>query len=223
MLALASAALLGLLLGLRHAFEPDHLAAVSTLVGERRGAAGFWLGGVWGLGHTLSLVVVGGSLIALRTQLSPALEGGFELAVAAMLVFLGTRSIVRAARWHRGQHADGRAHTPRLARRSLLIGMTHGLAGSGALTALAFAEIPGRLAALAYILVFGLGSAVGMGTMTRMAGAGLARLPDAQRWSRPLAMTVGILSLGMGLFWGVPPASRLLRGGPRPDAVAVQP
>src|SRR4051812_402983 len=99
MLATLSGCLIGLLLGMRHALEPDHLAAVSTLVTEERDArAGAILGAFWGLGHTVSLVVVGGTLALLRTGMPARAADAFELVVAAMLLVLGTRALVRAAR-----------------------------------------------------------------------------------------------------------------------------
>ncbi len=145
---------LGSLLGMRHALEPDHLAAVSTLVSrERSGIRAALLGVCWGLGHTVSLVVVGALLVALRAEMPPAVSDLFELLVAFMLVALGFRAIVHAARQgaegptrvHRHgrlvhSHAGVPAHVHigvwTLARRPLLIGVVHGLAGSGALTAL---------------------------------------------------------------------------------------
>jgi hypothetical protein len=217
MTAILSAALLGLLLGIRHAFEPDHLAAVSTLVAERpRAGRSFLLGGAWGLGHTLSLVLVGTALFLLKARLPPALEDGFELVVAAMLVGLGARAIWRARTEH--GHAHPHPHPLRLARRSLLVGMTHGLAGSGALTALAAAAMPGSAACLGYMALFGLGSALGMAAMTALAGRGASAL-HGTRLERGLLVATGALSLGLGLFWGTSHAVRLAQGEP-PGAVA---
>src|SRR5262249_26957410 len=145
---------LGSLLGMRHALEPDHLAAVSTLVSEERsGYKAALLGVCWGLGHTLSLVVVGAVLVVLRAAMPEGLADAFEFGVALMLVGLGLRAIYIAARQgpsgpthvhHHGSmvhsHAGAAAHLHiggwTLARRPLLIGAVHGLAGSGALTAL---------------------------------------------------------------------------------------
>src|SRR5688500_17027322 len=94
---------LGLVVGVRHAFEPDHLAAVSTLVTDARGARrGAILGAIWGVGHTLALIVVGVVLLAAGGLVPARVEAGLELAVAVMLVGLGIRAIVRAIR-------DGRA------------------------------------------------------------------------------------------------------------------
>ena len=90
---------LGLLVGLRHSFEPDHLTAVSTLVGETRGLrGGALLGAAWGVGHTIALVVVGCILMLVGASLPARAGVAFELGVAAMLLVLGARAIVMALR-----------------------------------------------------------------------------------------------------------------------------
>src|SRR5439155_276978 len=145
---------LGAVLGIRHALEPDHLAAVSTLVADqRRPAGGVILGLCWGLGHTLALVAVGVALIGLRARMPPQIADLFELAVAVMLIALGVRAIRRAAlqgpagplaRHQHGPIVHVHPGVPQhlhvgsltLARRPLLVGIVHGVAGSGALTAL---------------------------------------------------------------------------------------
>src|SRR5947199_3489712 len=99
LLEVATGSTLGAVLGMRHALEPDHLAAVSTLVAdERTSTRAVYLGVCWGVGHTLALLAVGIALVALRAQLSARLTDMFELGVAVMLIALGTRAIRRAAR-----------------------------------------------------------------------------------------------------------------------------
>jgi len=223
------ASMLGVLQGIRHALEPDHLAAVSTLADERPGArGGFWLGASWGLGHTLSLLVVGGSLAAVGAQLPARWAAGFEVAVGVMLVALGTRAIVHAVREGRhGAHHfhahGGRAHAHAapaahvhagrwtLAARPLVIGLVHGLAGSGALSALVIAELPDTASRLVFIGVFGLGSVVGMAVLTALVGTPLARLRRAGAWASRLMMLVGAVSVTLGAWWAVTSA-RLLAG-----------
>jgi hypothetical protein len=213
---------LGLLVGLRHAFEPDHLAAVSTLVSEtrdpRRGAL---LGAVWGLGHTLALVAVGVALIAVGAVLPERLAAAFELAVAVMLLILGARLLIQAARAggtgpehahrhggreHEHHGAIGHVHVGRwtLAWRPLLVGMVHGLAGSGALTALVFAELPGTAARVGYIALFGAGSIAGMALASGVAGATLRAVARSGRVHRGILVAVGVTSIAVGIVWGVP-------------------
>jgi ABC-type nickel/cobalt efflux system permease component RcnA len=228
-LTTATAWFLGLLLGMRHALEPDHLAAVSTLVTERGDSrSGLWLGAYWGLGHTLALLVMGAVLAVFRTTLSARTTVAFELGVSVMLLFLGVRALIRAraemARGaphrhaHRGLphvHAGHAAHVHlghrAFALRPLLVGLVHGLAGSGALTALVLAGFDTNTERLAYILVFGGGSVLGMGLLSGLAGWPLARLmrtPRARAWSSAAA---GMLSVTMGLLWGWPLVPQLLQ------------
>jgi ABC-type nickel/cobalt efflux system permease component RcnA len=227
-LTTATAWFLGLLLGMRHALEPDHLAAVSTLVAEEddpRG--GLLLGAFWGLGHTLALLAMGVVLALFRTTLSERLTLTFELLVSAMLLFLGVRALLRArAEMTRGapqrhQHAGlphvhpGDAPHVHLGRRAfalrpLLVGLVHGLAGSGALTALVLAGFDTNAERLAYTIVFGGGSVLGMGLLSGLAGWPLARLlrtPRARGWTSALA---GSLSVAVGVLWGWPLIGKLL-------------
>jgi hypothetical protein len=193
---LLSAWFLGLVLGARHAFEPDHLAAVATLVSTERRAT--VLGALWGAGHTATLFAVGGALVVLRARLPGPVAQAFEVGVAAMLLVLGTRSIVWAFRGHAPDHFHvGRRTLPK---RPFFVGMAHGLAGSGALTALALASMPSTASALVYLLLFGLGSVVAMAMATGLLGWPLAR---ASRRAAPLvASLAGALSVATGLIWG---------------------
>jgi high-affinity nickel-transport protein len=214
-------ALVGVALGMRHALEPDHLAAVSTLATEQRDArAGVMVGALWGIGHSTSLLLVGGSLALLEAQMPVRLAQGFELLVAVMIVALGVRAMVRAvAEGRRGAasthtHDGGAPHTHPapvehvhafrwvLATRPLLVGLVHGLAGSGALTALVLAELPTTLARLTYIAVFGAGSVLGMALLTGLAGVPLLRLSRTPRLAAALLGVAGLLSTGIGLWWG---------------------
>jgi hypothetical protein len=219
---------LGSLIGMRHALEPDHLAAVSTLVSrERSGARAALLGLAWGLGHTLTLVLAGALLVVLRTEMPPALSDLFELSVGFMLVALGVRAIAQAARqgpdgpvaahrhgWLVHSHPGIPAHVHigrwTLARRPLLIGAVHGLAGSGALTALVLATLPTTASRLAYVMLFGLGSTLGMATLSGLLGWPLARLSVHHLAARAVTLLVGCVSTGLGMIWGYSAFGRLL-------------
>ena len=210
MVSLVSGLLLGVLLGMRHALEPDHLAAVSLLVARRRSsAAGLVVGGLWGVGHTLALFTVGCVLALIGRHLPPRAAGGFELLVAAMLVALGARAIVNA--WSRGNTlavaADPSPEAPATVERAplqpLIVGVIHGLAGSGALTALVVAQLPTALARLLYIALFGAGSAIGMACLTGLAGWPLARMSrSSPRLLGGVTGAAGAISLLLGSFWG---------------------
>ena len=196
---------LGLLVGLRHAFEPDHLTAVSTLASDARGAQhGAMLGILWGLGHTISLVVVGSILVLAGATLPARAAVGFELCVAAMLLVLGARAIALAVRREPSHGHVHRAPTQRTRWRPFVVGLIHGLAGSGALTALVFAQLPGTAARLAYLAVFGTGSMAGMAIASGAAGATLDLVARSELVQRRIGVTTGVVSIMVGLVWGIP-------------------
>ena len=212
----------GSLLGMRHALEPDHLAAISTLVTrERSSLRAAWLGACWGLGHTVSLMLAGAVLVLLRAEMPLRLAAAFELGVALMLIVLGVRAIRQAlALATRGpltrhqhwfvahQHAGLMAHVHigrwTFARRPLLIGAVHGLAGSGALTALVVTTLPSLGSQLTYMALFGIGSTLGMAALSGMLGWPLARLGANLAVARTVSGIVGVTSTGLGLIWGYP-------------------
>lgn len=217
----------GSLLGMRHAFEPDHLAAVTSLVSRERST---WraalLGACWGLGHTMALLIVGAVLIVLRAELPERVADVFELGVAFMLIGLGIRAVMQAARegsvgplrmhrhfWAVHQHSGMPAHMHiggwTFARRPLLVGAVHGLAGSGALTALVVTTLPSTAAQLVYVALFGLGSTMGMAALSGLLGWPIARLSANRRVGQGLSILAGALSMALGVAWGYPLAVRL--------------
>ena len=227
MVALATSCWLGFLIGLRHALDPDHLAAMSTLLADqpRRGRAAV-LGAWWGVGHSASLLGAGALLLLWRVQLPVRAAELFELAVSVMLIALGVRSLRRALRARGGplvEHAHGHvvhAHegdadhfhlrSLTIARRPFLVGLVHGLAGTGAITALALANMPTAASALAYVTLFALGSVGGMALLTGAAGVPIARLARRPAAHAALMGSVGAVSLVVGLVWGAPIVGRLL-------------
>jgi ABC-type nickel/cobalt efflux system permease component RcnA len=229
MLALLGGCLLGLTLGMRHALEPDHLAAVSTLTVERARPLreSLLLGALWGIGHSLALLAVGGTLATLRTRMPESVENGLEFAVALMVTFLGLRALLQATRegkqgavttHHHGstEHTHG-GHAEHvhlgswtLARRPLLVGLMHGLAGSGALTALVVAGMPTLSSRLLYIGAFGLGSVAGMAALTGLAVIPLRRFARQGPARSALLIVAGGISVLIGTWWGWEAASRWL-------------
>lgn len=222
MLDLLGSCGLGLLLGLRHALEPDHMAAVSTLVVQssrpwRAAILGAW----WGLGHTLALVTVGMTLGLLHVQMPRRLADGFELVVAVMLIGLGLQTLFATARkQYRGleqehQHRHERHAHPGpaahvhlghrvIALRPALVGLVHGLAGSGALTALALSRMPTLRTGIFYMVLFGLGSLAGMSILTGLAGWPLLRAARSQGLRAGLSLASGGFAVILGLIWGWP-------------------
>ncbi len=189
---------LGLVFGLKHATEVDHVVAVTTIVSEQRK---LWraalVGALWGAGHTASLVIVGAIVLVLRVAIPERVAEWLEFGVAVMIVTLGVNTFVRALRRrhevhvHKHQH-DGFTHAhvhfhdeetvhdgtmpahshaiKRIGIKPLLVGAMHGLAGSAALTLLVLAQIASPLVGILYLLVFGFGSIVGMLIMSGLVG-----------------------------------------------------
>src|SRR5688572_11546620 len=176
-----SVLMIGFVLGLQHAIEADHLAAVSTIVSEKKSlVTASLVGGMWGVGHTISLFAVGMLVIFLKLQISDRTEAKLEAIVGGMLILLGLnafRKLLTAEKIHVHAHEHGeREHIHihshgdepaesshhRFSVRSVGIGMVHGLAGSAALMLLVVPVIGSSAVALVYILVFGIGSIAGM-------------------------------------------------------------
>ncbi|HZP42095.1 MAG TPA: urease accessory protein UreH [Candidatus Binatia bacterium] len=216
---------LGFVLGLRHALDVDHLAAVSTIVSERRSAwSGSIVGALWGLGHTAALLVAGLGVVALHREIPPAVARALELGVACMLVGLGLgllRTLLAGATLHVHAHGHGgrthvhphvhagskeqHDHGPR-ARRPFLVGLVHGLAGSAALMLAVLATIPSPALAMAYVAVFGAGSIGGMMAMSTLLGLpfhlAARRAVRLERWLRACA-AVASVAVGLVLAWQV--------------------
>ena len=218
-LSTVSILLIGFLLGLQHAVEADHLAAVSTIVSEKKSLfTASMVGGLWGLGHTIALFAVGAVVIFLKVQISETTEARLEALVGGMLILLGLnalRKLFAAQKVHVHKHEHGeREHVHihshagkpelthhRLSPRSVLIGMVHGLAGSAALMLLILPVIPSPALALLYIVIFGIGSIGGMMAMSVLIG-----LPfhfTAGKFSflnRGIRLMAGIFSLILGCY-----------------------
>ena len=227
-LGLIAALGLGVILGLRHSLDPDHVVAVSTIVSEYRNPfRSLWVGISWGLGHTTTLLVIGIVIIALRLAIPERLALVFEFLVGIMLVGLGAQVIYkfvqRKVHQHRhGPQDDGHQHfhshaqdpghapkhhqvrgigTPFFRKKSFFIGTVHGVAGSAALTLLVLASIESPLAGIAYILLFGLGSVLSMGIMTILIG--LPFVFSANRLpglNQIMQVSAGTFSILFGVF-----------------------
>jgi len=214
---------LGFLLGLRHALDADHVAAVSTFVTQDRSVLRSCLRGTfWGLGHTTALLGAGVAVVAFKLQISPALERGLERVVAIVLVGLGAHVVVRTlsvVSLHRHEHSHGgpphrhlhvhlgdvdehrHLHLWRGAPQPLLMGLLHGLAGSGALVLLVLTTMPSPAAAVVYILVFGVGSTAGMLLLSGLIGVPFALTAGGSRTlGTALQLVVGACSILVGLL-----------------------
>ncbi|MEY4093607.1 MAG: hypothetical protein RLZZ53_806 [Acidobacteriota bacterium] len=224
-LATLAASGLGIAIGLRHSFEPDHLMAVAAMVAPQRDTkTAVRFGASWGIGHTLSLFVVGLTLAFARAAMPPRVSLIFETIVAAMIVAIGIDAVRRG--WlMRGRQASldqPTAHAAigphvhvgpfTLARQPLMVGVVHGLSGSGALTALALSTLPTLASQIVFMLLFGLGSTVGMGIAAGVAGWSLARVVQKPAISALLGVVAGLIAIVFGMVYGQPLLAELLAG-----------
>lgn len=223
-LSIVSLLALGFVLGLKHAVEADHLAAVSTIASERRSLLSSSLvGALWGLGHTISLLAAGIAVILLHFKISDRTTQALELCVGIMLVLLGVNALHKLARGgqlhvhvhehgghlHAHPHLHDRYpkdephthHGLRFGARPLLIGIVHGLAGSAAVLLLVVTTISSSLVGLLYIVVFGVGSIGGMMVMSALFALP-ARFTTRSftRANFALRCLAGLFSLSFGLF-----------------------
>jgi high-affinity nickel-transport protein len=206
---------LGLVLGLRHAADPDHVVAVAAITARtRRLAPAAWLGVVWGLGHTLTLFVVGSLIILFNLVVPPRLGLTFEFAVAVALVVVGLLNLRGSA--GQSQLDDPAPRLP--AGRAFGVGLVHGLAGSAAVALLVLATVRDPRWACGYLLVFGAGTLIGMMLITTGMAAPLGLV--SRRWNGfPQLARVGsgLLSLifGAWLIYQIGWLDGLFRAVPR--------
>jgi High-affinity nickel-transport protein len=198
------------LLGLRHATDPDHIAAVTTLVASgrerarRRAAA---LGVFWGLGHALTLVLFGLPIVLFEAYLPDVLQRSSETAVAALIVFLAVRLLIRwrSGYFHLHPHAHGpndheHVHPVRTPFGAFGIGLMHGVGGSAGVGVMLLAGIPSRSLAVAALLVLATFTAVSMTVLTSGLGATLGSPPVRRTYAAAIPM-LGSLSLAFGVWY----------------------
>ncbi len=219
---------LGFVLGLRHALDADHVAAVATFATEEKN---LWrsslIGAYWGAGHTAALAVFGALIVAFKLVVTERASQFLEFAVGLMLILLGAnvlRKLGRDASIHVHSHEhDGAAHshlhvhlpgtghlhqhrTLRVAGRPFVVGVVHGLAGTAAVLLLVVGAIPSALLALGTILIFGIGTVGGMMAMSVLMSVPLALAAGrVKKAERVLRFAAGVFSLAFGAFlaWDV--------------------
>lgn len=256
MSGLPAIAALGFFLGMRHATDPDHVIAVSTIVTRARGTThAALIGAVWGVGHTLTILIVGACIILFGWVIPPRLGLSLELSVGIMLIILGLMNlsamlsrVPAGTPPHSHAHPHGdyvhthpHGHNPEahphsadqtpvawldrhLGRlgayqlvRPLVVGVVHGLAGSAAVALLVLATIPSPGWAIAYLLVFGVGTVAGMMLITALIALPAAYAERRRAtWQRGLRIASGLVSLGFGLFlaWQIGIVHGLFTGRP---------
>jgi len=215
---------LGFLLGMQHALEPDHVAAVSSIAARRTDVRDIVKHGLtWGLGHTITLFFFAGAAILIGHAISEQFARPLETAVGIMLVGLGTHVLWRLWRdrvhFHLHRHDDGRrhihahshldeaiphrqsthAHPHGFRWRSLLVGLMHGMAGSAALLVLAVSQVANTVYGIFYVLLFGVGSMLGMGALSVIIAVPLAVSARWLTWAnRGLQGAVGLVTITIG-------------------------
>ena len=234
--------LFGFFLGMRHATDSDHVIAVTTIVSRQRSiGSAAWTGIFWGIGHSLTLLVIGGAIILFGIVVPERLGMSLEFCVALMLILLGGLNLRAAFRSvekvsdHKGIHhhihrhgdyihSHTHGHEPEThghaeedvlpakldrlfgrsrfyqALRPVVIGIVHGLAGSAAIALLVLPLIKDPLWAMAYLLIFGVGTIAGMMLITAAIAVPVSYSMRFQFLDRHLGTAAGLLSLGFGLF-----------------------
>jgi ABC-type nickel/cobalt efflux system permease component RcnA len=217
--------LISLLLGLRHASDPDHLAAVSTLIAsqeQKRMSRATFMGLFWGLGHGTTLVLVGLPLVLLGQYLPQRIQQAAEVAIGIIIVVLAIRLL---ARWHRGvfhahahnhgggpphRHLHSHAHehshehphtTPlRTPLSAYGVGLVHGVGGSGGLTLLLLSTISDKAQAAVALLLFAGGTALSMALLSTAFGLAIAGGPIGRNFER-VAPVLGVLGVAFGVWY----------------------
>jgi cytochrome c biogenesis protein CcdA len=221
--------MLGLLLGLRHALDADHVAAVASLTRQKQSlSSSIKQGAAWGIGHTITLFMFGSIVIFMDTIMPVYLAKKLEVAVGMMLVLLGADVLRRVIRsklhFHSHQHKNGESHfhahshagqepsqhenlkhdhrhAKKIPLRALMVGLMHGMAGSAAVILLTFEAGTTPLQGMLYILLFGIGSMVGMALLSVVITLPLRLFARQLTWAHnSFQVMIGLLTVGLGVL-----------------------
>ena len=190
---------LGFLLGMRHATDAEHVVAVSAVVTrERTLRAAAPIGILWGVGHTFTILLVGGAIVLFGLVIPPRLGLGLEFCVALMLIVLGVLNVRAAWPTHQQLH-DARCSSALGRLRPLAIGLVHGLAGSAAIALLVLSSIRDAASGVLYLVLFGAGTLVGMLLVTTALAVPMIKLAGhSASVQRSLGIATGLASLVFG-------------------------
>ena len=200
--------LVAVLLGLRHATDPDHMAAMTTLIAsgrERAARSAARLGAWWGLGHATTLVLFGIPILLAQRYLPERMQQGAETAVAALIVFLAVRLLVRWRHgyfeFHAHPHSErAHRHAVRTPAGAFAVGLVHGMGGSAGVGILLLAAIPSETVAVVSLVLLALFTALSMTLVTVGFGLTLTALPVAAASTRVIP-ALGALSFAFGLWY----------------------
>lgn len=194
---------LGFILGIKHAIEPDHIIAVSTIASRSKKLSQSALAGVfWGIGHTATLFLIGITFILMKNSISDKVSMSLEFLVGVMLVYLGTANVLATNKnqchIHRNHSQYGDKH---YFIKSSLIGLVHGLAGSAAMVLLTMSTVNSVWQGAAYILIFGAGTVAGMLLFTTVIGIPFVFSSSKKEMNSLFTMISGIISVLFGLYY----------------------
>ncbi|MFJ8069228.1 urease accessory protein UreH [Peribacillus sp. NPDC096447] len=188
---------IGFVLGIKHALEPDHIIAVSTIASQSKKIWKSSLAGVfWGIGHTLTLLVFGVILILLKNEIPEAWAMSLEFLVGIMLVYLGITTIFS---WKQTKRHDHTGRTTYL--KSMLVGIVHGLAGSAAMVLLTLSTIDAAWQGAIYIIIFGVGTCIGMLLFTTILSIPFVTSSSSKKVNRLLIRLTGVISTLFGIYY----------------------
>jgi high-affinity nickel permease len=188
---------LGFILGIKHAVEPDHVIAVSTIASQTKKLSRSSLaGGFWGIGHTATLFLIGLIVLLLKEEISERLAMSLEFLVGVMLVYLGFTGMLTYRKLSGHTHSIDRSHW-----KSVAVGFIHGLAGSAAMVLLTMSTVHSIWQGLVYIIVFGAGTVIGMLLFTTVIGLPFVLTAGHSRFNRVLTQATGLISMTFGVYY----------------------
>lgn len=201
-MTLLSILALGFFLGMRHATDSDHVIAVTTIVSQQRKVGSAALAGIfWGMGHSVTLLIVGATIVFFGVVIPERLGMGLEFCVALMLVLLGLLNLRRSHRNRNEVHEHSQGRGFRLMIRSIFVGVVHGLAGSAAVALLVLPMIRQPLWAILYLLIFATGTIAGMMLITAIIAVPITYSANRfQSFNRYIGAAAGVFSVAFGLF-----------------------
>ncbi|MCH6266404.1 sulfite exporter TauE/SafE family protein [Neobacillus citreus] len=212
---------LGFVLGIKHAIEPDHVIAVSTIASQSKKLLRSSLAGVfWGIGHTATLFIIGIIIILMKGEIPEKWAMSLEFLVGIMLVYLGVSTVLSFksihihqhehhgeehkhvhSHTHMGKHGHKHKHQNVSYLKSMVIGLIHGLAGSGAMVLLTMSTVHSVWEAALYILIFGVGTIIGMLFFTTIIGIPFVFSSKKVGLNKSLTQITGLISIVFGIFY----------------------
>lgn len=188
---------MGFVLGIKHALEPDHVIAVSTIASQSKKIWRSSLAGLyWGIGHTLTLFIIGFVFIWMKSEISEFWAKSLEFLVGVMLVYLGLSTLFFRKKTHRHKLIERTTYL-----KSLLIGFVHGLAGSAAMVILTMSTMNDAWQGAMYILIFGVGTSIGMLLFTTVLSIPFVTSRKSIRLNRSLIGLTGVVSTVFGIYY----------------------